>query len=195
MYRTICCIVQELSMPLTTLMKSYLSLISTAEILKHYEGISKHYNLIVYVFSYFNLPEILAQIFFRTHITETQNSVPKIHTPCMNLNRKFTAPYESLRCIGMWCIFFNVRWLKNKRLPTLSFSLPHRVQTGYGAHPASYPMGTGDSFSGLKRSEREADQSPTYSVEVKNAWLYISSPQHVFMTLCFVKLQEQLYLP
>jgi hypothetical protein len=29
------------------------------------------------------------------------------------------------------------------------FSLPH-VQTGSGAHPASYPMGTGGSFGGRK---------------------------------------------
>jgi hypothetical protein len=27
-----------------------------------------------------------------------------------------------------------------------NFSLRHRVQTGSGAHPASYPMGTGGSF-------------------------------------------------
>jgi hypothetical protein len=27
-----------------------------------------------------------------------------------------------------------------------NFSLHHRVQTGSGAHPASYPMGTGGSF-------------------------------------------------
>jgi hypothetical protein len=27
-----------------------------------------------------------------------------------------------------------------------NFSLHHRVQNGSGAHPASYPMGTGDSF-------------------------------------------------
>jgi hypothetical protein len=30
------------------------------------------------------------------------------------------------------------------------FSLHHRVQTGSGAHPASYPMGTRDSFPGSK---------------------------------------------
>jgi hypothetical protein len=29
-----------------------------------------------------------------------------------------------------------------------NFSLQHRVQTGSGAHPASYPMGTGCSFPG-----------------------------------------------
>jgi hypothetical protein len=31
-----------------------------------------------------------------------------------------------------------------------NFSLHHRVQNGSGAHPASYPMGTGSSFPGGK---------------------------------------------
>jgi hypothetical protein len=30
------------------------------------------------------------------------------------------------------------------------FSSHHRIQTGSGAHPASYPVGTGGSFSGGK---------------------------------------------
>jgi hypothetical protein len=33
---------------------------------------------------------------------------------------------------------------------TENFSLHHRVQNGSGAHPASYPMGTRDSFPGNK---------------------------------------------
>jgi hypothetical protein len=36
---------------------------------------------------------------------------------------------------------------------TGNFSLRHRVQNGYGAHPASYPMGTGGSFPGCKAAE------------------------------------------
>jgi hypothetical protein len=37
-------------------------------------------------------------------------------------------------------------------LPTgdRNFSLHHRVQNGSGSHPASYPMGTRDSFPGGK---------------------------------------------
>jgi hypothetical protein len=31
-----------------------------------------------------------------------------------------------------------------------NFSLPHRVQTGFGVHPSSYPMGTRGSFPGSK---------------------------------------------
>jgi hypothetical protein len=34
-----------------------------------------------------------------------------------------------------------------------NFSIHHRVQTGSGAHPASYPMGTGGSFPGDKGTE------------------------------------------
>jgi hypothetical protein len=40
------------------------------------------------------------------------------------------------------------------------------VQTGSGAHPASYPMGTGGSFPGGKA--RPADHSPPSTAEVKN---------------------------
>jgi hypothetical protein len=36
------------------------------------------------------------------------------------------------------------------------FFLFHSVQTSSGAHPASYPMGTGGSFPGVKRQMREA---------------------------------------
>jgi len=48
------------------------------------------------------------------------------------------------------------------------FSLHHRVQTGSGAHAASYAVGTGGSFPGVKRPGREAHHSPTSSAEVKD---------------------------
>jgi len=35
---------------------------------------------------------------------------------------------------------------------------------------------------GVKRLGRVADYSPPSSAEVKTAWSYISTPQHVFMT-------------
>jgi hypothetical protein len=42
------------------------------------------------------------------------------------------------------------------------------VQTGSGAHPASYTMTTGGSFPGGKaRPGRDADHSPTSSAELK----------------------------
>jgi hypothetical protein len=61
------------------------------------------------------------------------------------------------------------------------------VSMGVVIHPASYSMGTRDSFPGVKRSGREADHSPPYSAEVKNAWSYTSIPKYVFMAWCLVK--------
>jgi hypothetical protein len=56
----------------------------------------------------------------------------------------------------------------------------HSVQTGFGAHPASYTyvmsVVKGDSSLGVKRSGREADHSPLSSLEVKNAWAISSLP-------------------
>jgi hypothetical protein len=56
-----------------------------------------------------------------------------------------------------------------------NFSLRHRFQTGSGVHPASYPMGTGDSSQEVKRSGREANHSLPSNAEVKNAWSYSST--------------------
>jgi hypothetical protein len=63
------------------------------------------------------------------------------------------------------------------RSPTgADFSSSLCVQTGSGAHPASYPMGTGGSFPGGKaRPGRDADHSPPSSAEVKYEYeLYLS---------------------
>jgi hypothetical protein len=50
------------------------------------------------------------------------------------------------------------------------------VQTGPGAHPASYTMGTG-SFPGVKRPGRGVDHPPPSSAEVKEKVdLYLYSP-------------------
>jgi hypothetical protein len=69
-----------------------------------------------------------------------------------------------------------------------NFSLHHRVQTGCGTHPASYPMGTrGSVFPGVKRPVREANHSPPCSAEAKNEWSYTSTPQYVFVARCLVK--------
>jgi hypothetical protein len=39
---------------------------------------------------------------------------------------------------------------------------------------------------GVKRPGRETDHSPPSSAEVKNAWLYTSTPQYAFMAWCLV---------
>jgi hypothetical protein len=54
------------------------------------------------------------------------------------------------------------------------FSAP--VQTGPGAHPPSYTMGTG-SFAGVKRPGRGVDHPPSSSAEVKErVELYLYTP-------------------
>jgi hypothetical protein len=63
------------------------------------------------------------------------------------------------------------------------FSPLHVVQSGSGAHPASYPMDTWGSSTGVKRTEREANHSPQTSVEVKN---YVDLYIHLPIRLCGV---------
>jgi hypothetical protein len=57
----------------------------------------------------------------------------------------------------------------------------HVVHTSSGAHPASYPVGTGGFSPGVKQLEREADHSPPTSAEVKKMWIYTSTPPYAFM--------------
>jgi len=53
---------------------------------------------------------------------------------------------------------------------------------------------TGSLSVGVKRSGREADHSPPSSVEVKNAWSYISNPPVRFHGVLLSHAQAQLYL-
>jgi hypothetical protein len=49
------------------------------------------------------------------------------------------------------------------------FFLAPASRPALGAHPASYPMGTGGFFPGGKaRPERDTDRSPPSSADVKN---------------------------
>jgi len=68
------------------------------------------------------------------------------------------------------------------------FSLRHRVQTGCGTHPISYPMGSGGALTPwAKWPGREADLSPHSSVELKYPWSYFSALQYFFMAWCLIK--------
>jgi hypothetical protein len=60
-----------------------------------------------------------------------------------------------------------------------TFLTPHVVQTGSGAHSASYPMGTGGFYPGIKQPGSEADHSPPTSAEVKNT--HTSSRHSVYL--------------
>jgi hypothetical protein len=56
-------------------------------------------------------------------------------------------------------------------------SLLHVIQTGSGAHTASYPMSNGST---APSPGREADHSPQTSGEVKNTRIYTSTPPYTF---------------
>jgi hypothetical protein len=64
-----------------------------------------------------------------------------------------------INCVGDIFFLFNVDFHLNS-FSSVHFSLLHIVQTSSGAHPASYPTGTGGPFPGVKRPGREADHSP-----------------------------------
>jgi hypothetical protein len=59
------------------------------------------------------------------------------------------------------------------------FSFLHVVQTGSGAHSASYPVGTGSSL--VKRRGSEPGHSPQINAAVKNTWKYTSTPPYAFI--------------
>jgi hypothetical protein len=63
---------------------------------------------------------------------------------------------------------------------TGNFYLYHSIQTGSGAHTASYSVATEEYIPGVKRARLEADHSPSPSVEVNNAWSYTSTPPYRF---------------
>jgi hypothetical protein len=69
----------------------------------------------------------------------------------------------------------------------------HNIQTGSGAHPASYPMGT----EGVKEPEREANNSLSSNAYVKNGGAELL-PIHVFITyrdnLAFLSLNNNGYM-
>jgi hypothetical protein len=60
------------------------------------------------------------------------------------------------------------------------FSSPRRPDRLWG-HPASYQMGIRDSSPGIKRPGREANHSPTADAEVKEMWIYTSTPAYAFI--------------
>jgi len=72
------------------------------------------------------------------------------------------------------------------RLPagTRNFFLFLNVQTGPGAHPASFSTGTVFVSPGVKQPGREVDHTSPISEKVKNVWSYntVLPPPYAFMT-------------
>jgi hypothetical protein len=73
-------------------------------------------------------------------------------------------------------------------------SLLHHIQTTSGAHPASCPVGTGDSYLTVKQPGLDVDHSPPYSAKVKNTQNHTSTPPYVLMAWCLFKYRDKFSL-
>jgi hypothetical protein len=80
------------------------------------------------------------------------------------------------------------------------------VQSGSGEQPASYRIAPGLLSPGVKRPGREVHHSSQSNVEIKNIWIYTSTPPYVFMAWYLVKhrdnftfysnkKQDQIFMP
>jgi hypothetical protein len=83
-------------------------------------------------------------------------SLPGLEPPIIQpVTQRYTTsvnPLRFCRHLGQLTGYGLVDRMIGVRFPAGAgnFSLRHRVQTGYGTHPASYSMGTGGSFPGDK---------------------------------------------
>jgi hypothetical protein len=86
----------------------------------------------------------------------------------MGLRAGFVREWTQHRTSAEW-YSVGLRAGRGVRVPAEAgnFSLHHRVKTGSGTNPASYSVGTGESFSlGVRRPVRKADHSPQEYVQV-----------------------------
>jgi hypothetical protein len=97
------------------------------------------------------------------HPTYCKNS-----TDIWRINHKVPSYYSSFSFVSVL-----MGWMTEVLfLAEQDLSLCHNIQTGFGAHPASCPVGNGVLFSGVKQLGHEADHSPLPSPEDKNEWSY-----------------------
>jgi hypothetical protein len=88
-----------------------------------------------------------------------------------------------LRCI--YYITPNGRMTENYELERVQKELAI-----YGAHPASYPMGTGGLFLEVKQPDREADHSHLVPSSIMREAMP-PLPQYAFIMWCLVKHRER----
>jgi hypothetical protein len=65
---------------------------------------------------------------------------------------------------------------------------------GSGIQPSSYPVDARVLSLGVKWFGYEANHSPPFNAEAKNAWSYSSTFPYICMAWCLIKNQAQLYL-
>lgn len=67
------------------------------------------------------------------------------------------------------------------------FSLLHNIQISFEVHPASYPTDTGGSSLRIQWLWHKDDHPIPSSSEIKNTYVYSSTPPYVFMEWCLNK--------
>jgi hypothetical protein len=108
------------------------------------------------------------------------------HTSCFTSSKTFTI-YVHYKMYSKFSIILKERERESVCVCVCVCVWYHRVQNGYGAHPASYPMVPGTLSLGEKRPGREVDNSPPCNAEIKNAWRYTSAH---FMAWCLIKQKD-----
>jgi hypothetical protein len=94
-------------------------------------------------------------------------------------------------------LYFKIQWLLYRmydrgigvRFPAgaRDFSFLHSTQIGSWDYPASYPMCSGESFSGDKATRAWSWPLTPSSAEVKNSWSYTSTTLYVLVAWCLLK--------
>jgi hypothetical protein len=72
-----------------------------------------------------------------------------------------------------------------------NFSVLHSIQTGPKVHSLCYPMDIESVSSAVKRQRRKAGHLLSSSADVKNAWMYTSTPLYVFQARCLIKYRDK----
>jgi hypothetical protein len=99
-------------------------------------------------------------------------------------------------CFSDWNSWTLLRLVTEQSHPRILQTFINCVQTGSGAHPASYPVGTAALSLRVKRPEREADHSPPSSAEVKECVeLYLHSPSMFPWRGAYLSTGATLHLP
>jgi len=98
------------------------------------------------------------------------------HQLCVSIRPHWTASEQKDVIVGR-----NILLSTNSAKKARDFSFLRNVQTGSGAHPASYSVDEGGSFLAVNRVGREFNHPPSPIPKVKNEWNYTSTPLHIFM--------------
>jgi hypothetical protein len=100
---------------------------------------------------------------------------------CNEFKTDFRDTDVNIFMTGFFLLIDIMKYLPGIQAGVRNFSFPQYVQTGCGAHPASYSMETGVFPPRVKREGRFVDYSPLSSAEVRNDWSYTSAPAYSFM--------------